>query len=1381
MSSGDFMNLTFRNTTTYRPDGSFIPDGYVFTVSSYGKQNWTNNLKLNSLTVSTFTLNSTFIVASTNTNNMVIFSTLVVSTTDSRNVTYSTLIGDTILTNNLSLNSNLNVGSTFTNFLQLSSLAGSSIGVRSVMTSTARGLFAEISSLSTGTHTAQTMTVMSTLSGSTMSMGGASVSTMEVSSLTGGAARVDTLLTTSSMSLTGRGVFSTLVGSTVTTNTLAFQSTLVGSSIQCVNLLSERATVNALTIPSTAVVSTATLNLALVSSMIGSTMSMGLMMFSSMIGGVIVGSTMTVNTILINSSLVTSTFATGLLNFSTLYGSSIINNSLQTTSTATISTTTTSTLVVNRMPTTPATPAYKLILEQGPGQDENAMYIGNSNGSSDQGLSIGMVNQGFSYFASYAKIQGKRAGSAGTTNLVLQSDGGKIGVGTTNPDALVDVYAPSGTPGTMYVYNGFSGTNSSGGDVTVAAINMGTAGSGIYYDSIRIRIPNGSTSSGTRLDLCTPNTAVDNTQITRMSVMPYTGYVGIGTTTPGNLLHINSNSTNLAAIRLTSNSMGWGSGMVFENTTAMTGRSYGIYTDSLMGLFRFYDVTASIDRMVIDSTGQVGIGTVAPTSVLHIRGSGGMGVLRLVNSTDDLETGIAYYGKTNMTGANVWIHGINSFGVGAADWAIGNANIGLTMALKTDGKVGIGTIAPTVLLDVYGSNPTLRICTSANTYASGTASLLFDTKTASYPLAEVRAIDVGVSPNVYRGDLAFRTQYNTTMTERMRITNEGSVGIGTATPAGIFHIYHATSTSYRLYIDQGFGVSNNGIYVTNSNYGSDQGLAISMVNAGSSNFNSYAKIQGKTSGVGGTTHLSLQTDGGSVGIGTASPQTLFHVAKAVTTDADDSLMTYYENTQSGFFDWAIGPKVIGGNGLFCIKGGSNNAPGSLSIYVTVNGSGNVGIGTTNPLATLDARGSIFGNGIYSLIGGVTTGNGYTTLQSGSANNTGYVEFRRAGGVRDCYIGFGDTGAIYFNVEQARDLVISTSAAERMRIKSDGKVGVGTASPNGTFHVYSPYYDTVTTRNYTMNITGSDCNNGNGALNVYAPSIRLKAPDLTWSGVRVYGAEIVVDGGTSYSASQSHGEIYLKSANATRLTIHSSGVTATEMYVDSWFRINGNNNGLYWQNLARGITSPEGAGNTYGNVSTYGTGRNGWSGYGVGSRHCFMGDGTTVGIHDNINSWCISFDGSRNCSIPGNLSVGGTISGALNIIPRGVILLWSGAQSSIPSGWRICDGGDGTPDLRDRFVVGAGSSYSPGNTGGASTVTLTTTQIPPHSHGGSTDGRCASNSGGGGCGQMGYGDDYQCCGSTFGISTDSRYGNSGGGTDSHENRPPYYALCYIMKT
>jgi len=88
--------------------------------------------------------------------------------------------------------------------------------------------------------------------------------------------------------------------------------------------------------------------------------------------------------------------------------------------------------------------------------------------------------------------------------------------------------------------------------------------------------------------------------------------------------------------------------------------------------------------------------------------------------------------------------------------------------------------------------------------------------------------------------------------------------------------------------------------------------------------------------------------------------------------------------------------------------------------------------------------------------------------------------------------------------------------------------------------------------------------------------------------------------------------------------------------------------------------------------------------------------------------------SGSLSLSGNLTVEGKISGD-GSVPRGVIVMWSGSIATIPSGWALCDGANGTPDLRDRFVVGAGSSYSVGATGGENIHTLTVAEMPSHNH------------------------------------------------------------------
>jgi len=79
----------------------------------------------------------------------------------------------------------------------------------------------------------------------------------------------------------------------------------------------------------------------------------------------------------------------------------------------------------------------------------------------------------------------------------------------------------------------------------------------------------------------------------------------------------------------------------------------------------------------------------------------------------------------------------------------------------------------------------------------------------------------------------------------------------------------------------------------------------------------------------------------------------------------------------------------------------------------------------------------------------------------------------------------------------------------------------------------------------------------------------------------------------------------------------------------------------------------------------------------------------------------------------------------SVIPAGVILMWGGATISIPRGWQLCDGSNGTPDLRNQFIVGAGNAYGVGATGGATTANLSVANMPAHNHTVSVSGNTGS--------------------------------------------------------
>ena len=142
--------------------------------------------------------------------------------------------------------------------------------------------------------------------------------------------------------------------------------------------------------------------------------------------------------------------------------------------------------------------------------------------------------------------------------------------------------------------------------------------------------------------------------------------------------------------------------------------------------------------------------------------------------------------------------------------------------------------------------------------------------------------------------------------------------------------------------------------------------------------------------------------------------------------------------------------------------------------------------------------------------------------------------------------------------------------------------------------------------------------------------------------------------------------------------------------------------------------------------------------------------------------------SLNASNLGSGTVANARLSDSSLFVTGMIMMYNG--SSAPSGWAICDGSSGTPDLRDRFIVGTGSSYSLGNTGGANSVTLTTAQMPSHTH--SYVGHTYPGSGPE-QNQSGGVEDR----TSFNVNKTT--GSQGGG-QAHENRPPYYALMFIMK-
>lgn len=186
----------------------------------------------------------------------------------------------------------------------------------------------------------------------------------------------------------------------------------------------------------------------------------------------------------------------------------------------------------------------------------------------------------------------------------------------------------------------------------------------------------------------------------------------------------------------------------------------------------------------------------------------------------------------------------------------------------------------------------------------------------------------------------------------------------------------------------------------------------------------------------------------------------------------------------------------------------------------------------------------------------------------------------------------------------------------------------------------------------------------------------------------------------------------------------------------------------------------------------------------------------VGINTSIPSEKLEVHG--NVKVVGNINATGNVNATgkvqengKDLLPKGAIIMWSGEKA--PDGWAICNGeynetyGGNLPDLRGRFIVGVGKSnngdttYALKATGGKEKVQLSQDEMPRHKHALRWENKFHDNS-------KDEGKQGWTANNKFtGVYATNRDGGSGsdaventGGNQAHENRPPYYALYYIMK-
>lgn len=661
-------------------------------------------------------------------------------------------------------------------------------------------------------------------------------------------------------------------------------------------------------------------------------------------------------------------------------------------------------------------------------------------------------------------------------DLYIQRDGGKVGIGTSSPNATLTavgdgsingysgVIRVSDTAGTKWGGIGLPDTQTG----TTAANNYYLIGrGGAYTDRVlSLHIPNTTDyGSGAQPKVGIYSTGSDLLFSTEASTgTTYVkGSLGIGSTSPAYKLDVAAVGSNSVSVRLTPgyervryygfDLLGYNDGnlwMIGNNTTnalilgsnwdwdaqiaiAYTPGTYGASGGSLEigqitknnanfthGNTRFY--TNGIERMRIISTGNVGIGTSSPSYKLHVVQSTATSV-----TTAPINTSIQVDSNS---------HNYLSF-VNTAD---NGTYSGITFV---DNNVG-GYI-------VF-RNYTGDVTTGSDSLIYGTyQDHIFQTGTTS-----------GVNSR----------------NEVVRIKNNGNVGIGTNAPLQILHVngsilLDGVSNGYTQSATRAIGYGSNGGLVSTNGFSGMDIQSVSVVGNYSQNVRFWTHHYGQASG--GTPRMFIQYDG-NVGIGTTSPIYKLHVVGNSYVNAGTLLID-----SGNSISWGNSTQYIfGSNGV-----GLSFVAGSATRMFIASG-GNVGIGTTSPLATLHA---------------VSSTAGATLLRSDGTSGT---LFSVVDDLTDSLMSVNNSAGLPVLEVFADDRIIGGQYGKNDFVVINNKVGIGTSNPVGKLQVTGSasvpaavFYGSVgigtSSPTYRLHVSSGD------------NSVGYFGPNATWGAYLAVGA------------------------------------------------------------------------------------------------------------------------------------------------------------------------------------------------------------------------------------------------------------------------------------
>ena len=780
-------------------------------------------------------------------------------------------------------------------------------------------------------------------------------------------------------------------------------------------------------------------------------------------------------------------------------------------------------------------------------------------------------------------------GAPATTNSILTLNwDGKIGIGTTGPATKFEV---QGTASASYLLTG--NTLQVGGFASVAysRFGTGTTSEAHYITGANDLFITGDLEVDGSVSFAGPASISDTLYV---STLGKTGNVGIGTTSPVNRLDVivndanNSSNINLLRLAHTSTSTaanGLATGLLFvgEDNDASSGGELqslavlnGIVEDVASTSFDAGLAiqvnkagTGLFEAARINSLGNVGIGTTTPANLLDLlvndaNNSSNINLIRAAHTStstaaNGLGAGVLFVGEDNDASSGgvaqslALVQGIvedvasTSFDAGLAI-QVNKAGTGLFEAVRVNslGNLGIGTTTPSSLLTVQGRSETQGtasasyLLTGNTLQVGGFASVAysrFGTATTGYSSDLDASNDLLISGalevdgnSFFDGKASISGNFQTAgrfifgdngdtgeiNTSDWDITNTGNLsGIGTIAADGAYTqtgtgantFSGATtfsSTGLALLVSAGrtetqgtasasylltgntlqvggfasvaysrFGTATTGYtnFITTTN---DVLVSGDLEVDGSANFDTFLRV-----GTNNTPALYANVSTGNVGIGTTGPVAPFQIDRG-HAGGTDMWLAFNNTTAGGYQDWIIGK--FGDNDLTFFNSATDGAPATTNSILTLNWDGKIGIGTTGPATKFEVQGTASAS--YLLTGNTLQVGGFASVAYNrfGTNTTNYSRLADANDLLitddlevdgtvwfDGTVNFGGTASsslfysqpgtaaspsFSFAIDQdtgmfrraVNALGLSTLGVERLTIDSTGNIGIGTTGP-----------------------------------------------------------------------------------------------------------------------------------------------------------------------------------------------------------------------------------------------------------------------------------------------------------------------------------------------